>query len=136
MVGAVPAGSVGRGAEPGNQAGKVPRRALIDPPAKARAPTRLIAPMAIKPSESVIVMSTASRLPMAHASWKPLSNGLHGRLPDRETTDDLGRYRIAALPPGEYMPSVELFQGSFSMSGAFLGSGGNYSRMPRKVRAT
>jgi hypothetical protein len=68
-------------------------------------------------------------------SWKSLSNGMHGRFSNRETTDDLGRYRIAALPPGEYIPAVELYQGSFSMSGAFLGSGGysTYSRIPQKM---
>jgi len=66
-------------------------------------------------------------------SWKPLSNGVHGGFDDRQTTDDLGRYRIVGLPPGEYMPFVELSQGSFSMTGAFLGSGGNYSQMSRKV---
>ena len=30
-------------------------------------------PMATKPSESVIVTRTATRLPAAHASWNPLS---------------------------------------------------------------
>jgi hypothetical protein len=54
---------------------------------------------------------------------KQASSGLD-RFANQHRTDDLGHYRVAALPPAEYMVSVHLRSLKVSMSGPFLGAGG------------
>jgi hypothetical protein len=54
-------------------------------------------------------------------TWKETSNGLQDRFPGQRTTDDLGRYRIAALSPAEYVVSVDLRRVTVSVIGSFLG---------------
>jgi hypothetical protein len=54
---------------------------------------------------------------------KQASSGLD-KLANQQRTDDLGHYRVAALPPAEYMVSVHLRSLTVGMSGPLLGAGG------------
>ena len=54
-------------------------------------------------------------------TWKKISEPTQQRSAEQSSTDDLGRYRIASLPPSEYLLSVDLRRISASVSGSFLG---------------
>ena len=54
---------------------------------------------------------------------KQASGGLD-KFANQQRTDDLGHYRVAALPPAEYMVSIHLRSLTVGTSGPLLGAGG------------
>jgi hypothetical protein len=53
-------------------------------------------------------------------SWKEVSEVMRQRFGSQQTTDDRGHYRVAALPQGEYLVSVDLQWLSASATGQVL----------------
>jgi hypothetical protein len=52
--------------------------------------------------------------------WRPLTDIALSRFPSAPATDDRGHYRVAMLPPGEYLVSVEIRQEAMSVSGGAM----------------